>query len=165
MARQAGSQPPSGETQATLNNIDAVKATGTEEHHIQRWTTLNQKVSEEYKRVIRWNSLTSGVQSGYTTIMLVLVVAAGLWLASGGQVALLRHTRTGRRAGTDRGPVALVRLPRKRCGVQRSRPPSQPRGEGGGVRPVGNWKIHPAVRPAEIERLLRAPQGGKYHLP
>ena len=78
----------SGETQATLNNIDAVKATGAEEHHIQRWTTLNQKVSEEYKRVIRWNSLTSGVQSGYTTIMLVLVVAAGLWLASGGQIAL-----------------------------------------------------------------------------
>ena len=78
----------SGETQATLNNIDAVKATGAEEHHIQRWTTLNQKVSEEYKRVIRWNSLTNGVQSGYTTIMLVLVVAAGLWLASGGQVAL-----------------------------------------------------------------------------
>ena len=78
----------SGETQATLNNIDAVKATGTEEHHLQRWTSLNQKVSEEYKRVIRWSSLTSGVQSGYTTIMLVLVVAAGLWLAAGGQVAL-----------------------------------------------------------------------------
>ena len=78
----------SSETQATLNNIDAVKATGTEDYHQDRWTMLNRRVNDEYKRVIRWSTLTGGVQSGYTTIMLVLVVAVGLWLAAAEHVAI-----------------------------------------------------------------------------
>lgn len=78
----------SGETQATLTNIDAVKATGTEEHHLRRWISMNQRVNMEYNRVIRWSTLTAGVQTGYTTSMLVLIVATGLWLVGSGQASI-----------------------------------------------------------------------------
>lgn len=78
----------SGETQATLSNIDAVKATGTEDYHLRRWASRNRRISDEYNRVIRWSALAGGVQTGYTTVMLVLVVAVGLWLAVGDHVAI-----------------------------------------------------------------------------
>lgn len=46
-------------------------------------------MGKEYERVTRRDSLTSGVQPGYTITMPVLAVTAGLWLASGGQTALI----------------------------------------------------------------------------
>lgn len=78
----------SAEVQATLNNIDAVKATGTEDFHQERWLNHNRRVNDEYKRVLRWTSLAAGVQSGYTTIMLVLIVAVGLWLTAAGHLMI-----------------------------------------------------------------------------